>query len=362
MAEDLGDKTEAPTARRRQESRDKGQVAKSQDLGAAAMLAVLTTMCLLLAADMLGRLAGLMRIALSNQAPGDPLGLDSIFGLVRLGAAESVWMLAPFLSVAFLAALISQGAQVGPLFTLEPLSPKLNRLSPLQGVKRIFGMRGLIKTIVSVGKILVALLASWIVLGRHAEPLAAVVALPLNAGVAYIARVCLELAVVLTLLLLVLAVIDFLYQRWQHTRDLRMTKQQVKDERKDMDGSPEMRGRRLRMARELAAQRTTAAVPNADVIVTNPTHFSVALKYDESSMGAPRVVAKGADLLALRIRQLAGLSGVPIVERPPLARALYWNVEVGSEVHPEHYEAVADVLAYVYRTEAGAKRRPAAAS
>jgi len=146
-------------------------------------------------------------------------------------------------------------------------------------------------------------------------------------------------------------VVDLLYQRWQHTEDLKMTKQQVKDERRSSEGDPEVKSRRFQMAREIIRQRLGAAVPEADVVVTNPTHFAAALKYDSDEMAAPRLVAKGADHLAMQIRLIAVAHGVPIVERPPLARALYRNVEVGQEVPSDLYEAVAEVLAYVYRLE-----------
>ncbi len=157
------------------------------------------------------------------------------------------------------------------------------------------------------------------------------------------------LAAKLTALLLVLALLDFSFQKMQHSRDLRMTKEEVKKEMKDMDGDPLMKQRRARVARQLALQRIASAVPNADVIVTNPTHFAIALKYDRGTMAAPRVVAKGQDFMAMRIRQLALQHGVPLVERKPLARALYAGVDIGQEVPPEHYTAVAEVLAYVYR-------------
>jgi flagellar biosynthetic protein FlhB len=151
--------------------------------------------------------------------------------------------------------------------------------------------------------------------------------------------------------MLIIGVADYMYQRWQYTQDLKMTRHEVTDERKSMEGDPEIKARRFRMARQMALQRVNQAVPKADVIVTNPTHFSVALRYDAETMAAPRVVAKGVDFLAMRIRQIAMTHGVPIVERPPLARALYYGVEVGRDVPAEHYQAVAELLAYVYRLD-----------
>jgi flagellar biosynthetic protein FlhB len=163
------------------------------------------------------------------------------------------------------------------------------------------------------------------------------------------AKLALELVLWLLPLYLSIGLIDYMYQRWQHTRDLRMTRQEVQDERRSSEGDPEVKRRRLRMAYEIALHRIRTEVPRADVVVTNPTHFAVALRYDAATMAAPRVTAKGADLMAFRVRETAAANSVPVVERAPLARALYWGVDVGREVRPEHYEAVAEVLAYVYR-------------
>jgi flagellar biosynthetic protein FlhB len=157
------------------------------------------------------------------------------------------------------------------------------------------------------------------------------------------------LAIKLAALLIVLAIIDYAFQRWKHEQDLKMSKQEVKEEMKRMEGDPLVKQRRARVARQLAMQRVAAAVPKADVVVTNPTHFAVALQYDTKSMRAPKVVAKGADFMAMRIRQIAAVHGIPIIERKPLARALYAGVEIGQEIPPEHYAAVAEILAYVYR-------------
>ncbi|MEC9374435.1 MAG: EscU/YscU/HrcU family type III secretion system export apparatus switch protein, partial [Planctomycetota bacterium] len=165
------------------------------------------------------------------------------------------------------------------------------------------------------------------------------------------ARIMMDLIIWTLLALILIGVIDRAYQKWQHTKDLRMTKQEVKEERKSTEGDLAMKARRLRFGRELIRQQIAANVPKADVVVTNPTHFAVALKYDSDSMRAPRVIAKGADQLAIQIRLVAVRHSIPIVERPPLARALYHNVEVGREIPADLYEAVAELLAYVYRLE-----------
>ena len=181
------------------------------------------------------------------------------------------------------------------------------------------------------------------------DTIAALPTMTLGAATAASAQMTFMLAIKLAALLVVLALMDFAFQKFQHTKDMRMTKQEVRQELKDMDGDPLMKQRRARVARQLAMQRMSQEVPKADVIITNPTHLSIALRYDSDNMRAPKVIAKGADFMAMRIRQIATANGIPLVERKPLARAMYASVEVGDEVPEEHYAAVAEILAYVYR-------------
>ncbi len=363
MAEDLGDRTEDATPRRLAEARSKGQVPKSQDLTAVVGLAVALGAVVVFGGPLAGGLAEVMRASLSGSfggADGEFLRPDTLRADAAAIAGRTALLALPFVAAGFVGAYVVGLLQVGWMFTTEPLRPKPEKLDPVKGVKRLFNRQAQVRTLVSVLKLAVVVGLTWQIAGRRIEGLAALPALPLVAGLGALGRACLELALVLCTLLLTLAVADWFYQRWQHKRDLRMTKQQVKEERRDMDGDPEIKSRRMRLAREIARQRVATAVPTADVVVTNPTHFSVALKYDAETMRAPTVVAKGADELALRIRQLAKLADVPVVERPPLARALYRGCEVGDEISSEHYEAVAELLAYVYRLEeeAGRGRRP----
>lgn len=351
MAEELGERTEQPTTRRLQEARGRGQVAKSQDLSAAIDLIGGTAIIVAFGGLAMVILASVMRRVLELQTAGNPLDLGELRSTVIWTASQAAWILVPMLAAMFTIAYIGQVMQVGLLLTGYPLQPKLERLNPIQGIKKLFNLRNLVKTVVNIVKLVVIVLIATLVIYRHLPSIAALPALGLLPAWYKLAITALELAVWMLLVLLAIGVIDFLYQQWQHTRDLRMTRQEVKDERRSMDGDPDVRARRLRMARDIALQRIQQAVPTADVVVTNPTHFSVALRYDAATMRAPRVVAKGADFMAFRIRHVAIASGIPIVERPPLARGLYWGVEVGREVSPEYYEAVAEVLAYVYRIE-----------
>lgn len=355
MANDeMGERTEMPTGRQLSEARGRGQVPKSQDLAGAVGLAVGTILLVVFGGSLLRTMASIMQRVFAGDTPGAPLDPAAMGSVMKWAAVEAARAMLPVFLIIFAAAYATQYLQVGWLITFKPIQPKLNKLNPIAGVGKLFSKRNLVKSIVNTGKLAVVVAVGWLVLRGAMPKMLALPNLAAAQAMLMIGRLALELAVWLLLVLLVLAIIDYLYQRWQHVEDLKMTKQQVKDERRSMEGDPEVKKRRMRMAMEIASQRIQQAVPEADVIVTNPTHFAVALKYDSESMNAPRVVAKGSDLMALRIRQVASAHAVPIVERPPLARALYWGVEVGREIPAEHFEAVAEILAYVYRTEATA--------
>jgi len=352
MADDLGDKTELPTDRKRLDARERGQVAKSQDLSGiveliAAVIALIT----------LG--SGLVRamtvvLIRCMETSGEALSVDALFPLMLGVLLETVLALGPILLVLVGVAVVANAAQTGPMFTPSAIAIKPERLDPIKGFARLFDTKTFVKSMMNFGKLAVIILVTWPVLRSVMPRVVSLGRLETFGGIVELGRILLELIATLLACLLVIAVIDYVVQRWQHTRDLKMTKEEVKDERRSMDGDPTVRNRRQRMMRELALQRVNSAVPRADVVVTNPTHFSIAIAYDESTMRAPRVVAKGADHLAYRIRQVAIGHGVPIIERPPLARALYASVQVGDEISPEFYEAVAELLAYVYRLEAAA--------
>jgi flagellar biosynthetic protein FlhB len=361
MASDMGEKTEDATPRRLADARNRGQVAKSQDINAAVGLAVALILVLVFGPGIGQGLARLVRDNLVLDTFGSPIQTHTLNeSIVHVGGAAAL-LVAPIFGLVFIFAYLTQLIQVGLLFTLKPVKPKLTQLNPVSGIKRIFGVRGLVRSGVNTLKLIVVIGIAWLIVQRHLHELVTLPRLDVFVAAAVIAKAAFELAIWLVVILLILALIDLIYQRWQHKRDLRMTKQEVKDERRSMEGDPQMKGKRLRMAREIAMQRIAQAVPKADVIIANPTHFSVAIRYDESTMHAPVVVAKGADILALRIRQLARFAGIPVIARPPLARALYWGIEVGQQISPEHYEAVAEILAYVYRLESEHKS-PAAAS
>lgn len=350
MAEELGERSEAPTGRKLGEARSRGQVAKSQDLSAAITLIASVILLAAMGGWIVTSLGALMRRLLEYDG-SLTITLDGALAVSKLAAGETARVLVPLMLISAAVVALAHIGQAGWLFTFQPLQPKLERLDPIKGFGRLFGKRNAAKSLVGVVKVAVVCLVAWQFLRDRLDELSALPVLSLGAAFSTVGSLALELSILLLVVLLIIGVADFFYQRWQHIEDLKMTKQEVKDERRSMDGDPDVRARRMRLMREIASQRISTAVPEADVVVTNPTHFSVALRYDADTMAAPIVVAKGVDELALRIRHLARQHGVPLVERPPLARALYKSIEVGRPVPPEFYQAVAEVLAYVYGLE-----------
>lgn len=347
MAEDLGERTEEATPRKMQQARDMGQIAKSTDLASALDLTFATIGIVTLGTLTMTGLTSVMRRALQDaDAFIDP---DSVGPVLRATLRDGSIAILPFLGVAVVGALVSQYVQVGFLLTTKPLEPKFDRLNPVTGFGRLFERRNLIKTLVNAVKLLAVMLVAYFVLRKDAHKLVMLAQMSAFGAMKMIGELAINLAIALLAILMLIGAADYFYQRWQHQRDQRMSKDDVKDERRSMEGDPDIKAKRFRMARQIALQRLNSAVPKADVVVTNPTHFAIALKYDSKKGRAPIVVAKGADEMAHRIRQIAMIHQVPIVERPPLARALYAGVKVGQEIAPEFYQAVAEILAYVYR-------------
>jgi flagellar biosynthesis protein FlhB len=339
------DKTEAPTPRRRQQTREKGQVARSQDLSAAVPLLVGLLAISLLGPRLWQSLLEIVRTGLAAQP------LQQMDGVVPFTGAilqELARRLLPFLLILFGAVLVTLLAQVGLLFTGQPLMPNLSKISPIQGFKRLFSIRSVMSGVTNFGKLL---LVTVVVAVTFAEQAAAIIyasSLGIHDVFLLAARLSFEVGIRIAVVLIILALLDFAWQRYKHERDMRMTKEEVKDEFRSMEGDPKLKARRRQAQLQLAMQRLRKDVPTADVVVTNPTHVAVAIRYESDTMPAPKVVAKGADQLAQRIRKIAVEFGVPVVERPPLARALHESVEVGQYIPERFYRAIAEILAYVY--------------
>ena len=345
MAHDQDARTEPPTPRRRREARAGGQVPKSQDLAAAVLLMGGLAMLRLLGPGIWTRMVAICKRALAAEGFGDR---SELIPLAIASAVETFRMVIPFMGILALLAAVVQYMQVGFLWTLKPLTPDLKKLNPITGLGRIFSARSMVMMLMNLGKLVLVVAAAYLVAkGVAARILYSLsldqAAIPVVAG-----QVVFRVGMALGLVLLVLALLDYAYQRYRHEKDLKMTKEEVKDEMRSMEGDPVVKRRRREVQLQIAFQRLRQDVPQADVVVTNPTHVAVALRYDAETMAAPKVVAKGADYVALRIRQIAAASGVPILERPPLARSLFEAVEVGREVPERFYRAIAEVLAYVY--------------
>ncbi len=349
MAEDLGERTEQATPRRRQEAREEGNVARSQDMSAASMLLVATIVTAAAAWYLLTQGKLLVEAALDGEFICDPLDPAVAADFTSFIGAAALRVAGPVLLVVWGGAYLSHFWQVGWLFTTKTLHPRLDKLNPINGFKRIFGLSGLVKATLDALKVLIVVAVGAHAIYQRGPEIVTLPYLENMAAMIAIGWMMLDLAMRVLAVLLLLGFMDFLFQKWKHGEDLKMTKQQVKDEMKQMEGDPDVKRRRMRLQQQFAMQRINSAVPKADVVVTNPEHISIAIQYDQSKMGAPKVVAKGADYLALRIRQIAQLHGIPIIERKPLARALYKAVKVGQEVPPQFYKAVAEILAYVYR-------------
>jgi flagellar biosynthetic protein FlhB len=360
MADDAGDKTEAPTPRRRQEARDQGNIARSQDLTSATLLVCMLLMLKWFGEGIVTALRAIMERELAPESLSD-FGAASAAHAMAKALVQVGGALAPMFIGVIIVIVSVNVAQVGLKFDTKKLQPNLMALNPLKGLGKLFQKQGGVQLAFNMLKLL---LVGWIaytaIHGRMGE-IALAQGLEFKQIFHLGASLVYSIGMRIGIFLLVLAILDYGYQWFRVENQLKMTKQEVKDEMKRMEGDPKIKQKRKQFGMQLMVQRLKQDVPTADVVVTNPTHFSVALKYDKDGMHAPKVVAKGQDFVALRIREIAAASGVPILERPPLARGLYHAVEVGQEIPEQFYAAVAEILAYVYELTGKSRRRAASA-
>ncbi len=357
MADDSElERTEPATGRRIQRAREEGQVIQSRELGTFVSLLVAVGTLLLMGGHFMERLTALLRHGFSfDRARAFDPGLMLTHAAQDFGEALIVFL--PLFVLIFLAALAAPLLLAGWNFTLKPLSPKFEKLDPIKGIKRLFSLNALVELAKAVLKALViGGVAIW-AMSLYLDELFALPGESLGSALAHAGGMILIVALAVVGAFGLVALVDVPYQIWQYGKNLRMTKEEVKQEHKETEGDPQIKARIRALQREAARRRMMAAVPKADVIVTNPTHFAVALHYEQGRMPAPRVVAKGAGLVAARIVELGREHAVPILEAPPLARALYRHSEVGDEIPQRLYTAVAEVLAYVYQL-----KRPATAT
>ncbi|MDT8406934.1 MAG: flagellar biosynthesis protein FlhB [Methylococcales bacterium] len=352
MAEQDGqEKSQEPTAKRLEDARRKGQVARSKEFNTFVMLVIAATFLLLYGKRFSLGLLGLMRQQLSLPR-ADLLAIDA--PLEQLGGAiwGAVVLLLPFFGVMLVAAVIGPLVIGGASFSSEALVPKFDKLDPIKGLGRLFALRGLIELAKALAKFILIASVGWLIFRYYFPELIRLNTQPVATSITHVVSILSFSFLLLAASVLLIALVDAPYQLWEHNKQLKMTLQEVRDEAKDTDGNPEIKGRQRRIQMDMAQQRMMQEVPKADVIVTNPTHFAVALVYREDGEGAPKLVAKGVDLIALHIRKIAQGVDVPVVESPQLARALYHSTELNQEIPRGLFLAVAKVLAYVYQLRA----------
>ncbi|MDR0240034.1 MAG: flagellar type III secretion system protein FlhB [Burkholderia sp.] len=352
------DKTEAATPRRLEKAREEGQVARSRELASFALLAAGFYGAWLLAGPSGAHLQTMLRGAFTFDR-ATAFDTNRMLSAAGSASVEGLTALLPILALTGLAALLAPMALGGWLISQKTFELKFDRLNPISGLGRIFSIQGPIQLGMSVAKTIVVGGIGGVAIWRSKDELLGLATQPLGVALPdalHLVAVCCGTTVAG---MLVVAALDVPYQIWQYNKKLRMTKEEVKREHRENEGDPHVKGRIRQQQRAIARRRMMAAVPKADVVVTNPTHFAVALQYTDGEMRAPKVVAKGVNLVAARIRELAAEHNVPLLEAPPLARALYHNVELEREIPGSLYSAVAEVLAWVYqlkrfRSEGGA--------
>jgi flagellar biosynthetic protein FlhB len=349
MAEDSRqEKTEEPTSKRLDDAQKKGQIARSRELNTFVMLMTSAMLLLMLGEQMGNGLIEMMRtqFQVSREVIFDPVSSVIHF---KQAMINGVMLIAPFFVVMVIAAIGAPLALGGWVFSWEAMAPKLEKLDPIKGIPRLFAVHGLIELVKALLKFLLIFIVAVALFKYFFNELLGLGAEPLEQSIIHGLKVIGICFLLLSASLILVVMFDVPYQLWDHSKKLKMTLQEIKEEMKESEGSPEVKGRMRRMQMEMAQNRMMAEVPKADVIVTNPSHYAVALRYDQDTNGAPKLVAKGVDLMAAQIRNVAIGANVPLVASPPLARALYYSTDLNKEIPQGLYLAVAQVLAYVYQ-------------
>ncbi|AST97531.1 flagellar biosynthesis protein FlhB [Niallia circulans] len=343
------EKTEKATPKKRQETRKKGQVPKSQDVNTAFMLFAAFLLLSLFAGPMLFAALKEMMADVFQRFLSLPLTAENSAALFNELTWEMGMAALPIMALTVLAGAFASFVQVGSLFTAEPMKLKLEKLDPIKGAKRIFSTRALVELGKSMLKIVFIGAAVAFVIYANIGDVLLLSQKSVEVGAASIGHLTVTMGLFAAVLLMVLAIPDYLYQRYDHEKQIRMSKKDIRDEHKTMEGDPKIRARRKQRQLEMSMNRIMQEVPKADVVITNPTHYAVALRYDQEQADAPIVVAKGVDYMAERIKTVAKSHDVPLVENVALARAMYASVELMHPIHEDMFQAVAEVLAYVYR-------------
>lgn len=348
MAQESGqERTEEPTAKRQADSKKKGQIARSRDFNTMAIVALAAAGLLIMGGRLTDGLSVIMTKGLtpSREQIFDPLQTADLF----LGSVlDGLILISPFLVLMFVAALFAPILIGGWAFSWESLTPKFSKLNPISGIKKMFSLKSLVELVKTMAKFVLVTAVAITVFGSQIDSFLKLGSQSIGTALSHAGMLFGWGFLLLSIALIVIAAIDVPFQVWDHLRQMKMTLQEVKDEMKDSEGRPEVKGRIRQLQREISERRMLEDVPQADVVITNPEHFAVALKYDQISGKAPMVVAKGADIIAASIRKVAIHNDVTLVEAPPLARAIFYNAEIGDEIPEALYLAVAQILAYVY--------------
>ncbi|MDR1657995.1 MAG: flagellar biosynthesis protein FlhB [Deltaproteobacteria bacterium] len=351
MSEESGEKSEEATGHKLHQAREKGQVPKSMEINAAVVLLAAAAGLALLGPLGWERVVRIFRHFFWRFSEISSSSTEML-ATIKLAAWESLILIIPFAMIILIVSVAINIYQLGGFMMVsDTLAPKFDRLNFISGFGRLFKVKTLVECLKSIFKMTIIFLVGYLVIRDHIDDFVLMVDMnPLTIGITVL-KISLEIFIKTCLLLLVLAALDYGYQRWQFMQDMKMTKQEVKDEYKQIEGDPLIKNRIRQAQREASKKRQLNDVPKADVVVANPTHFAVALMYDRSKAPAPMVVAKGQDFMAQRIKDIAKENGVPVFENKPLAQALYRAVEVGQLIPVEFYKAVAEVLSYIYRVK-----------
>ena len=343
-----GEKTEKATPKKRQDERKKGKVAKSQDVNTAILLLFSFSILFIFGGMMKNSMTTLYRQTFTEFINWD-LTDNSVHQIFTGVSLEVAKMLAPIVLIVIVAGLASNFMQIGFMFTTEPLKFDLKKIDPIQGAKRIFSIRALVELLKSLLKITLIAVVTFAIIWIYKDQMMMMAFKDIEGSLSFFGKTTIIMGISATLVLLFLAIFDYAYQRYDFEKNMRMSKQDIKDEHKNIEGDPLIKSKIKEKQRQMAMRRMMSEVPSADVVITNPTHYAIAIKYDEDKAIAPYIVAKGTDQIAFKIKEIAKKHDVVTVENRPLARSLYSETEIGDLVPEEFFKAIAEILAYVYR-------------
>ncbi|MYL42234.1 flagellar biosynthesis protein FlhB [Virgibacillus salexigens] len=345
-----GEKTEKATPKKRQDERKKGKVAKSQDVNTAILLLFSFIVLFVFGSSMKDGMTSLFEHTFTEFIHWD-VTEATVYQLFTGATVEIAKILAPIMLIALIAGIASNFLQIGFLFTTESIKFDLKKIDPIQGAKRIFSVRALVELLKSLLKIVCIGAVTFAVIWIYKDDMMMLAFKTADSALAFFGQVTMVMGITATIVLLVLSVLDYVYQRYDYEKNLRMSKQDIKDEYKNIEGDPLIKSKIKEKQRQMATRRMMSEVPQADVVITNPTHFAIAIKYDEAKASAPYILAKGADEVAWKIKEIAKANEIITVENKPLARSLYGSVDIGEVIPEEFFKAVAEILAYVYKLE-----------